>query len=55
MLVGSVMDNIPENMALGISLVTGGAVNVVPDNRNIHFKFPGGFGFHTWYESQWKK
>ena len=29
LLVGSVMDNIPENMALGISLVTGGAVNVV--------------------------
>jgi zinc transporter, ZIP family len=23
------MDNIPENMALGISLVTGGAVNIV--------------------------
>jgi hypothetical protein len=22
------MDNIPENMALGISLVTGGAVNI---------------------------
>jgi ZIP family zinc transporter len=29
LLVGSVMDNIPENMALGISLVTGGAVNIV--------------------------
>lgn len=29
LLIGSVMDNIPENMALGISLVTGGAVNVV--------------------------
>jgi len=27
--VGSVMDNSPENMALGISLVTGRAVNVV--------------------------
>ena len=25
LLVGSVMDNIPENMALGISLVTGGS------------------------------
>jgi zinc transporter, ZIP family len=29
LLIGSVMDNIPENMALGISLITGGAVNVV--------------------------
>jgi zinc transporter, ZIP family len=29
LLVGSIMDNIPENMALGISLVTGGAVNIV--------------------------
>jgi ZIP family zinc transporter len=29
LLVGSVMDNIPENMALGISLVTGGVVNIV--------------------------
>lgn len=29
LLVGSVMDNIPENMALGISLVTGGGVNIV--------------------------
>ena len=29
LLVGSVLDNIPENMALGISLVTGGAVNIV--------------------------
>ena len=29
MLVGSVMDNIPENMALGISLITGGTVNIV--------------------------
>ena len=29
LLVGSVMDNIPENMALGISLVTGGTVNIV--------------------------
>ena len=29
LLVGSVMDNIPENMALGISLVTGGAVNIL--------------------------
>lgn len=29
LLVGSVMDNIPENMALGISLVIGGAVNIV--------------------------
>ena len=29
LLVGSVMDNIPENMALGISLITGGTVNIV--------------------------
>jgi zinc transporter, ZIP family len=29
LLIGSVMDNIPENMALGISLITGGAVNTV--------------------------
>ena len=29
MLVGSVMDNIPENMALGISLAIGGSVDIV--------------------------
>lgn len=29
LLAGSVMDNIPENMALGISMVTGGAINIV--------------------------
>ena len=29
LLIGSVMDNIPENMALGISLVTGGTINIV--------------------------
>ena len=28
-LVGSVMDNIPENMALGISLALGGSIDVV--------------------------
>ena len=29
LLVGSIMDNIPENMALGISMITGGTVNIV--------------------------
>ncbi|HEX5185272.1 MAG TPA: ZIP family metal transporter [Nitrososphaeraceae archaeon] len=29
LLIGSVMDNIPENMALGISLITGSTVNIV--------------------------
>lgn len=29
LLIGSVMDNIPENMALGISMVTGASINIV--------------------------
>jgi zinc transporter, ZIP family len=42
LLVGSVMDNIPENMALGISLVTGGAVNVVLISAIFISNFPEG-------------
>jgi zinc transporter, ZIP family len=42
LLVGSVMDNIPENMALGISLVTGGAVNVVLIAAIFISNFPEG-------------
>jgi len=40
--VGSVMDNIPENMALGISLVTGGAVNIVLIAAIFISNFPEG-------------
>jgi zinc transporter, ZIP family len=42
LLVGSVMDNIPENMALGISLVTGGGVNVVLISAIFISNFPEG-------------
>jgi ZIP family zinc transporter len=42
LLVGSVMDNIPENMALGISLVTGGTVNVVLIAAIFISNFPEG-------------
>jgi ZIP family zinc transporter len=42
LLVGSVMDNIPENMALGISLVTGGGVNVVLITAIFISNFPEG-------------
>jgi zinc transporter, ZIP family len=42
LLVGSVMDNIPENMALGISLVTGGAVNIVLISAIFISNFPEG-------------
>jgi zinc transporter, ZIP family len=42
LLVGSVMDNIPENMALGISLVTGGAVNIVLIAAIFISNFPEG-------------
>jgi ZIP family zinc transporter len=42
LLVGSVMDNIPENMALGISLVTGGVVNVVLIAAIFISNFPEG-------------
>lgn len=42
LLVGSVMDNIPENMALGISLVTGGAVNIVLVAAIFISNFPEG-------------
>jgi zinc transporter, ZIP family len=42
LLVGSVMDNIPENMALGISLVTGGAVNIVLIAAIFLSNFPEG-------------
>jgi zinc transporter ZupT len=43
LLVGSVMDNIPENMALGISLVTGGAVNIVLIAAIFLSNFPEGY------------
>jgi zinc transporter, ZIP family len=42
LLVGSVMDNIPENMALGISLVTVGAVNIVLIAAIFISNFPEG-------------
>src|SRR5215213_7066422 len=42
LLVGSVMDNIPENMALGISLVTGGTVNIVLIAAIFLSNFPEG-------------
>ena len=42
LLVGSVMDTIPENMALGISLVTGGAVNIVLIAAIFISNFPEG-------------
>jgi zinc transporter, ZIP family len=42
LLVGSVMDNIPENMALGISLVTGGGVNIVLISAIFISNFPEG-------------
>jgi len=42
LLVGSVMDNIPENMALGISLVTGGVVNIVLISAIFISNFPEG-------------
>jgi ZIP family zinc transporter len=42
LLIGSVMDNIPENMALGISLVTGGMVNVVLIAAIFISNFPEG-------------
>ncbi len=42
LLVGSIMDNIPENMALGISIVTGGAVNIVLIAAIFISNFPEG-------------
>lgn len=42
LLVGSVMDNIPENMALGISLVTGGGINIVLVAAIFISNFPEG-------------
>lgn len=42
LLVGSVMDNIPENMALGISLVTGGTINIVLIAAIFLSNFPEG-------------
>jgi ZIP family zinc transporter len=44
LLIGSIMDNIPENMALGISLVTGGggAVNIVLMAAIFISNFPEG-------------
>lgn len=42
LMVGSIMDNIPENMALGISIVTGGAVNPVLIAAIFISNFPEG-------------
>ncbi len=42
LLVGSVMDNIPENIALGISFVFGGTVNFVLITAIIISNFPEG-------------
>jgi zinc transporter, ZIP family len=43
LLVGLVMDSIPKNMALGISLVIGGAVNIVPIAAIFISNFQEGF------------
>jgi hypothetical protein len=42
----ALMDNIPEYMALGISLVTGGAVNIVLIAANFHLKLSRRIGFN---------
>src|SRR5918912_3395371 len=42
LMVGSLMDNIPENMALGISIVAGGTVNVVLIAEIFISNFPEG-------------
>jgi zinc transporter, ZIP family len=42
LMVGSLMDNIPENMALGISIVTGGLVNIVLIAAIFISNFPEG-------------
>jgi len=41
-LIGSVMDNIPENMALGISLAIGGSVDLVLMTAIFISNFPEG-------------
>lgn len=33
--IGSVMDNIPENAALGITFATGGAINILSQRRHL--------------------
>jgi ZIP family zinc transporter len=42
LMVGSLMDNIPENMALGISIVAGGVVNIVLIAAIFISNFPEG-------------
>lgn len=42
LMVGSLMDNIPENMALGISIVAGGTVNIVLVAAIFISNFPEG-------------
>jgi ZIP family zinc transporter len=42
LMVGSLMDNIPENMALGISIVAGGTVNIVLIAAIFISNFPEG-------------
>jgi zinc transporter, ZIP family len=42
LMIGSLMDNIPENMALGISIVAGGVVNIVLIAAIFISNFPEG-------------
>jgi zinc transporter, ZIP family len=42
LMIGSLMDNIPENMALGISIVAGGTVNIVLIAAIFISNFPEG-------------
>lgn len=53
-LVGSVMDNIPENMALGISLAIGGSVDLVLLAAIFISNLPEGLSSSEGMESQGK-
>jgi ZIP family zinc transporter len=53
-LVGSVMDNIPENMALGISLAIGGSVDLVLLAAIFISNFPEGLSSSEGMESHGK-
>jgi zinc transporter ZupT len=46
------MNNIPENMALGISLVTDGAVNIVLTTAIFISNFPEGLAWQTSEEAK---
>ena len=54
-LVGSVMDNIPENMALGISLAIGGSSRSCSHGSYFHFQFSRRTVVFRRYEVQWEK